>query len=116
MYKELKYSLDFLFLFMLVISIIFFGIGFFIDVHGAALDALHQIDFAILGGYYVFFIHGAYKAKNRVGYCKKHWIMMALLALPLIPIARLIKAVELERAAAVSINALWHFFEELELL
>jgi hypothetical protein len=116
MYKEAKYALDFLFLFMLVLGIILFSVEFFVDVQGTALDALHKIDFAILGGYYAFFLHGMYKAKSRTDYCKKHWIMLALLVLPLVPIARLIKFAELERAAAVSINTLWHFLDELELL
>jgi hypothetical protein len=116
MYKEAKYTLDFLFLFMLVLSIILFSIGFFVEVKGTVLDTLYRIDFVILGGYYAFFLHGMYKAKSRTDYCKKHWIMLALLVLPLVPIARIIKFVELERAAAVSINTLWHFLDELKLL
>lgn len=116
MYKEAKYALDFLFLFTLVLSITLFVIGFFVDLHGTALAALHEIDMAILAGYYGFFFHGMYKAKDRTKYCREHWVMMALLALPLVPIARLVKLAELDRAASVSINTLWHFFDELELL
>ncbi len=116
MYKEAKYALDFLFLFMLVLGVTLFSIGFFVDVQGTTLNVLHNIDFAILGGYYTFFLHGMYKAKSRTDYCKKHWIMLALLVLPLVPIARLIKFAELERVAAVGVNTLWHFLDELELL
>jgi hypothetical protein len=116
MYKEAKYALDFLFLFMLVLGITLFSIGFFVDVHGTVLAALHNLDMAILTGYYGFFFHGMYNAKDRTKYCKEHWVMMALLALPLVPIARLVKLAELDRAASVSLNTLWHFFDELELL
>jgi hypothetical protein len=116
MYKEAKYALDFLFLFMLILGITLFAIGFFVDLHSTALVALHNLDMAILGGYYGFFFHGMYKAKDRTKYCKEHWVMMALLALPLVPIARLVKLAELDRVASVSLNTLWHFFDELELL
>lgn len=116
MYKEAKYTLDFLFLFMLVLSIILFSIGFFVDVQGTALDALYKIDVVILGGYYAFFLHGLYKSKSRTEYCKQHWIMLALLILSIAPIARLFRLVELERAAAVGTNAIWKFFDELKLL
>lgn len=116
MYKEAKYALDFLFLFMLVLGITLFSIGFFVDVHGTALSALHNVDLAILVGYYGFFFHGMYNAKSKTTYCKQHWLMMAFLALPLVPIARLIKYAELERAASVSVSTIWHFFDELELL
>jgi len=116
MYKDAKYALDFVFLFTLVLSILLFGIGFFIDLHGAALDTLHKIDFAILGGYYAFFLHGIYTARNRLAYCKQHWIMLALLLLPLLPIARLAKIAEFEKAAAIGTNTIWHFFDELGLL
>jgi len=111
MYKDAKYALDFMFLFTLVLSI-----GFFIDLHGAALDTIHKIDFAILGGYYAFFMHGIYTARNRLAYCKQHWVMMALLLLPLIPVARLLKFAEVEKAAAIGTNTVWHFFDELGLL
>ncbi len=116
MYKSAKYALDFMFLFMLVVSIIMFAIGFFVDVQGTALNTLHKIDFAILGGYYAFFLHGMYKAKSKTQYCKQHWVMLALLVLPLIPIARLARLAQLERATAVGLNALWHFLDELKLL
>lgn len=116
MYKELKYSLDFMFLFTLVLGTTLFIIGFFIDLHGTALQTLHYVDLSILGGYYAFFMHGAYKSKNRAAYCKQHWIMAALLLLPLIPISRLLKLAELEKAVSLSTKTLWHFLDELELL
>src|SRR5574341_1848300 len=116
MYKSAKYALDFMFLFMLIISIILFTLGFFVELNGTALETIEKVDFVILGGYYAFFLHGLYKAKSKIKYCRKHWLMLALLLLPLIPIARLIKFAELERAAAVSVNTIWHFLDELELL
>ena len=116
MYKELKYSLDFLFLFTMVLGVILFAIGFFVDLHGTALQAIHYVDLSILGGYYAFFFHGAYKSKNKTSYCKEHWVMLALLAMPLVPIAKIVKFAELDRAVAVSTNTLWHFLDELELL
>ena len=116
MYKSAKYALDFMFLFMLALSIILFSIGYFVDLHGTALETIEKVDFVILGGYYAFFLHGLYKAKSKMNFCKKHWIMMALLVLPLIPIARLARFAHLERATAVGLNTLWHFLDELELL
>ncbi len=116
MYKELKYTLDFLFIFMLVLSIILFLAGLVTDVGGPALEAIHRIDFAILGGYYAFFAHGIYKAKQKIQYVKQHWIMLALLLLPFLPIARLARLAELERALAISANTLWHFLDELGML
>ena len=116
MYKELKHSLDFMFLFMLAVSIILFIISFKVDIEGTALSTLHKIDFVILGGYYAFFVHGLSKAKQKLKYVKRHWIMLALLLLPFLPIARLARLVELERTFAISTNTLWHFLDELELL
>ena len=116
MYKELKYTLDFMFLFMLVLSIILFIVGFNIDIHGTVLSTLHKIDFVILGGYYAFFAHGFYKAKQKVTYIKRHWFMLALFMLPLLPLARLARVAEAERAFSISTNTLWHFFDELGLL
>ena len=116
MYKELKYTLDFMFLFMLVLSITLFIVGFSIDIHGTVLSALHTIDFVILGGYYAFFAHGFYKAKQKITYIKKHWIMLALFLLPFLPIARLARLAELERTVSISTNTLWHFLDELGLL
>ena len=116
MYKELKYSLDFMFLFMLALSIILFMIGFSVDLHGTVLSTLRTIDVVILGGYYAFFAHGLVKAKQKLTYVKRHWIMLALLMLPFLPIARLARLAELERLAAVGTNTLWHFLDELELL
>ena len=116
MFKELKHTLDFMFLFMLVLSVILFIIGFSVDLHGTALSTLHGIDMAILGGYYAFFAHGMYKAKQKITYVKRHWIMLALLMLPFLPIARLARIAELERTFAISTNTLWHFLNELELL
>ncbi len=116
MYKDFKYTLDFLFLFMLVVSLLIFSIGFFIDLHGTALDALQKIDFVILGGYYAFFMHGIYKAKSKITYCKKHWLMLGLLVIPFIPVARLMRFAHLERFVGIGTNTLWHFFDELGLL
>jgi hypothetical protein len=116
MYKDLKYTLDFMFLFMLVVSVILFIISFKVDIEGTALSTLHKIDFVILGGYYVFFVHGFYKANQKITYIKKHWIMLALLLLPFLPIARLARLAELERTLAMSTNTLWHFLDELGLL
>jgi len=116
MYKDAKYALDFMFLFTLVLSIILFVIGFAVDLHGLVLDTVHKIDFVILGGYYAFFLHGIYTARNKLTYCKQHWVMLALLLLPLLPIARLAKIAEFEKAASLGTNTLWHFLDELEML
>ncbi len=116
MYKELRYTLDFMFLFMLVLSAILFVIGFSVDLHGTALSTLHTIDLVILSGYYAFFAHGFSKAKQKVTYIKRHWVMLALLMLPFLPIARLMRLAELERTFAISTNTLWHFLDELEML
>ena len=43
MYKAAKYALDFMFLFMLIVSIILFGVGLFVDIHGPALDILPAV-------------------------------------------------------------------------
>jgi len=70
----------------------------------------------ILSGYYAFFAHGFSKAKQKVTYIKRHWVMLALLMLPFLPIARLMRLAELERTFAISTNTLWHFLDELEML
>lgn len=116
MYKELKFALDWMFLFMLVLNLLLFAIGFVAEIQGTALTALHMADFAILGGYYAFFTHGIITTRQKIAYVKKHWIMLALLLIPLLPIARLARLAEAERAFAISTNTLWHFFDELGLL
>ncbi len=116
MYKDLKYMLDFLFIFMLIVSVVLFSIGFFVDLSETALHTVERIDFVVLGGYYGFFMHGFYKAKQKVDYLKHHWIMLALLLIPFIPIARLMKFVEMERMFAIGANTLWHFLDELGML
>ena len=116
MYKDLKYALDFMFLFMLVVSITLFLISFSVELNGTILETLQKIDFVILGGYYAFFANGIIKAKKKISYIKHHWVMLALLLLPLIPIARLARFAQLERTFAISTNTLWHFLDELGLL
>ena len=116
MYKDLKYALDFLFIFMLVLSIIIYAMGLMININGPVVSTLHTIDFVVLGGYYGFFVYGVSKAKQKLSYIKKHWILLTLLLVPFLPVARLMRLVELERIFAISTNTLWHFLDELGLL
>jgi len=114
--KHLRFALDKLFLFMLFVSIAVFLINLKIDVSKTAIHTVEGIDMAILGGYYFFFGHGIYKAKHKLRYAKKHWIMVILLLLPFLPIARLARYAQLERVFAIGGNTLWHVLDEIGLL
>jgi hypothetical protein len=116
MHKELKYALDALFLFMIFVSLAVFAIEFMYGVDAQILHAVESIDLAVLGGYYYFFGNGLFTAKNKMRYCKEHWIMIIFLILPFIPVARLARFIHVERIFAIGANTLWHVFDELGLL
>ena len=71
MYKELKYALDWIFIFMLFLSITLFIIEFFVPADPEILVSIEGIDLAVLGGYYSFFIHGVYNARKKWEYCRQ---------------------------------------------
>ena len=116
MYKELKYALDWMFIFMLFVSITLYIIELIIPADKEILAAIEGIDLAVLGGYYAFFIHGMCRARKKWEYCKQHWLLIILLTVPLVPIARFARFAKLERLAAIGTDTLWHFLDELELL
>lgn len=116
MYKALKYALDQLFIFVLILNVSLFLIGMKVDLDKDIMMAIEGVDFAVLGGYYAFFGHGLLKAKKKFEYCKKHWIMAIFLALPAFPMARILRFAHLERLFEIGADTLWHVFDELELL
>ena len=116
MQKDLKYTLDSIFIFMIFVSLAIFSIELLHGVDPGVIRAVEGIDLAVLGGYYYFFGHGLLTAKNKVHYCKQHWIMIIFLVLPFIPIARMARFMHLERIFAIGASTLWHIFNELELL
>jgi len=101
---------------MLFVSIAVFLMHMKFGVSEEAIAAVEGIDMAILGGYYFFFGHGIYKAKHKLRYAKRHWIMVILLLLPFLPIARLARYAQLERVFAIGGNTLWHILDEVGLL
>ncbi len=116
MYKEFKYSWDCMFVFMLVVSVIFFMLEFVMPEISEALHVFESIDFVILGGYYIFFGHDIYRAKHKLKYCRQHLLLMILLALPLLPLARILRFALAERVFWLAGDMLWHFLDEIELL
>ncbi|VVB81668.1 Uncharacterised protein [uncultured archaeon] len=116
MYETLKYALDRLFIFVLVLNGILFIIEYQVQVDGILLGAMRYIDFGIVGGYYAFFGYELLNAKKKLEYCKKHWILMMLLSVPLIPAARIIRFARMERLFNIGTDFLWHVLDELEIL
>ena len=115
-YGDLKYVLDRLFTFMLFVTIAVFIMEWQFGVDESALHAVEYVSMGVLGGYYVFFAHGVYKAKHKLDYFKKHWILVILLILPFIPVARFARYVKFERLFVIGADSLWHLFDELGLL
>ena len=114
--RHWKYALDGLFTFMLFVVLILFVLHFFVSVPQEVTHTAERIDFFILGGYYAFFFYDLHRARNKLKYFKKHWLLVVLLALPLLPIARLARFAFAERAVAIGINTIWHVFDEIGLL
>jgi len=114
--KHVKFALDHIFTFMLFVSIGLLIIMQFQEVNHTMQKTVEMVDCAILGGYYLFFAKGLYIAKNRLKYCKQHWILIVLLILPFVPVARVLQLVKLEHLFKIGADSLWHIFDELELL
>ena len=114
--NQLKYTLDALFFFMLVVSVSLFGVNLIAKIDPNVIHAAETMDLAILGGYYAFFFKGLHKARNKLRYCKAHWILILLLILPFFPFARLVRLATAEKVIGIGLNTLWHIFDELKLL
>lgn len=114
--KHLKYALDAMFFFMLTLGIILFGLSFLFEIPEEVEKTTEKMDYLVLSGYYGLFIYGVHKARNKIKYFKRHWILILLLAAPFFPIARIIRLVKLEEALFISLDVVWHVFDELELL
>ena len=116
MKDDLKYALDKLFLFMLIVSVAVFIISMKVHVDQTILTTVEILDMIVLGGYYLFFVHGFKHSSSKVKYCKRHWIMIALLILPFLPISSLLAFTQAERVFAISSNTMWHFLDEIQML
>lgn len=116
MLKEIRYALDFMFIFMLFVSVIVFGLDFLIPVDDTVSHTVEYLDLGILAGYYFFFTHGLVTARHKFNYVKQHWIMLLLLLVPFVPLARLLRLHQLEKIFGIGTNTLWHLFDEFGLL
>lgn len=116
MLKEARYALDYMFLFMLIVSITIFAINYFVPLGETLIHTVEYLDFGILGGYYFFFAHGLINAKRKVTYLKQHWIMLLLLLMPFIPLARLLRLHMFESVMGIGTNTLWHILDEFGML
>ena len=116
MYRDFKYAWDCLFVLVLLISLSLFLLDVVIGMDHTILTAVENIDIVLLGGYYAFFAHDLYRAKHKIDYCKKHWVLIVLLILPALPIARLARFARLERVFAIAGNTAWHILDQLEML
>ena len=115
-YGDLKYALDKLFTFMLLVTIVVFILELKVGVGEETIHAVEYVSMGVLSGYYAFFAHGVYKAKHKLAYFKKHWILVILLILPFIPVARFARFFRFERLFVIGADTLWHLFDELGLL
>ena len=116
MYKTLKYALDRIFIFVLVLNGILFIVESQVQVDENVIGAIKYVDMGIFGGYYAFFGYEFLSAKKKLEYCKKHWILMIFLSMPFLPIARLIQFARLERLFYIGTDFMWHILDEMELL
>ena len=116
MYKDLRYALDRLFLFMLFVTIAVFLVGTQVELDEGVNHAVEVVSMGVLGGYYLFFGHGIYKAKRKLVYFKRHWILAILLILPFVPIARLANFAGFRSLFTIGADTIWHLFDRLGLL
>jgi len=116
MLKEIKYALDFMFLFMLIVSVTLFAINIVVPLDKLLLHTVEYIDYTVLGGYYFFFFHGLIMAKQKILYVRQHWIMALLLLVPFIPLARLLRLHTIESVLGIGTNTLWHILDEFGML
>ncbi|RMD57482.1 hypothetical protein D6825_03900 [Candidatus Woesearchaeota archaeon] len=112
----LKYPLDCMFVFMLVVSVVVFAMEFIVPVHSGIVSSVKIIDLGILMGYYVFFFRGLLKSRKKSVYLRSHWIMAVLLILPFLPVASILRILHFEKAYSLGVNAVWHLLDELGLL
>lgn len=116
MYKDFKYALDGMFLFMLFVSIAVFAVNFFVPVGKTVTHTVEYIDFAVLSGYYYVFARGLNRAPRKLAYFKEHWVMFVLLAMPFIPLARIARLMHFEKMFQIGTNTLWHVLDEFGML
>ena len=111
--KHWKFALDWMFLFMLIVSVVMFGVNILLPVDNRMLETIEYVDLAVLGGYYFFFFKGLTEAEKKIGYVKEHWIMLGLLLVPFVPLARLFPARHLFKIGA---NTAWHLLDRIGML
>ena len=114
--KHFKYALDAMFLFTLGIGITLFGLSFYFEIPNEVKETTEKVDYAVLGGYYALFFYSIHKARNKIKYFKKHWILALFLIAPFFPVTRLIRLIKVEETLAISLNVAWHVLDELEML
>lgn len=111
-----KYALDKLFLFMLFVSLVLFGIEFFIEIDSHMLHIIEYVDFAIIGGYYVYFFTGLKDATDKLNFCKKHVFLIVLLLMPIMPLARFLRIPLVQRVLKLGSDVAWHLLDEIGML
>jgi len=114
MTRHYKYALDGIFLFMLFVNIALFAIEYFIGATPADF-AVSSINIAVLCGYYAIFIQDLSHTKNKFTYIKKHWVFLALLIIPALPLARIMNEIA-PKILELGTDAIWTFLDELEML
>ena len=116
MYKDFKFALDKIFLFMLIVSVVVFAMTWKVDVNEHIIHTVEKIDMVVLSGYYFVFGRGIYKARKKINYFKQHWMMAILLVLPFLPITRIMNALHLQKVFNIGSNTLWHILDEIGML
>ncbi len=116
MYKETRYAVDALVIFILFVSITIFLLNLRLPVDNAVVYSIQGIDFMLVAASYIFFGHDLYKNKRKLEYCKKHWMFIFFIFVPLLPIVRIIRFSQMEWAFKIFTGTLSQFLERLELL
>jgi len=93
-----------------------FIVSYAIDVDEKVIHSIEGMDMVVLGGYYIVFGRGLYKAEKKTHYFKQHWIMAIFLMIPFLPFARVMHAMNLQRVFSIGTNTLWHFFDRIGML
>lgn len=105
-----------MFLFMLFVSIALFIIELQFSISHHIIEAVHTIDYFIIGGYYIYFFSGLSVAQNKLKYCKTHMFLIVLLVLPLFPLARMLRLPLFEHIFKIGSDMTWHLLDEVGML
>jgi len=109
-----KYALDWLFLYLLVVAVVLFSIELVLHkrVNHHIIFALEIASTAVIFGYAVFFINGLYQTCEKWAFVRKHWMMALLIVFPFTRIQRFFPIRYAEHIFKISADSLWHLLEK----